>query len=257
MTDLKTEQELYSLIDTQFPDNTQGLISAKRLRDFLKTGIGSLLIQRSELVEITTDPYVVTDAEINENRFHYTSGFDRIIQLPDDASAVEGQSFVMLSMDNSLINVQALDPILGDANFTEPVLVQYRSFGGEWIALPLYLSRKDTVKVALTFNEPGNLTAGEEMRIGNTEGQNNEGWVSPLTGSLVKASISRGNTADADIDISINGVVQETINSTSLKSTHDTSIAVNEGDSVMVLGGASTSNPMTQPVVVLILKEEE
>lgn len=109
--------------------------------------------------------------------------------------------------------------------------------------------------LSIMFNEPGSLTAGEEMRLGNTEGQNNEGWVSPFNGTLVGMTISRGDSDPADFDISVNGVVQATVPSAALKSVETFSVPVNQLDSIMVLGGASTPNPMTQPVVVVLLEE--
>lgn len=109
--------------------------------------------------------------------------------------------------------------------------------------------------IPIMFNEPGTLTNGEEMRLGNTEGQNNEGYVSPYTGKLVRLAISRGNSDPADIDISVNGVVQATVNSTTLKSVEVIDVSVTEADSIMVLGGASSPNNMIQPVVTLILEE--
>ena len=109
--------------------------------------------------------------------------------------------------------------------------------------------------IAIMFNEPGNLTAGEEMRMGNTEGQNNQGWVAPFDGTLTTMTISRGDSDAAEIDVSINGVIQATVNTSSLKSVETISVAVNATDSIMVLGGATTPNAMTQPVVVLLLEE--
>lgn len=250
---IKNKAELDADIASKFPDNTQGLISAKRLRDYLADVNDSLLIQRSQTIEMTLDPYLVPVNEVTENVFHTTGGSDRVITLPD-ATLVPGQSFVMLTTDNSLVTVGSVSPISGDSNFTEPVLVSYLAQGGEWFALPLYLSRKDTVELSIMFNEPGSLTASEEMRLGNTEGQNNEGWVSPFAGKIVKASTSRGNTALADVDIQINNTTEETLITSAAKSVHDMDVDVAEGDSVMVLGGATTPNALTQPVVVLILR---
>ena len=251
---IRNKAELDAEIQSKFPDNTQGLISAQRLRDYLSDVNDSLLIQRTQIIELTTDPYPIPMAEVTENILHTSTGSDRIITLPD-AALVPAQSAVILTTDNSLVNVQSIAPINGDANFSEPVLVSYSSVDGEWYALPIYLARKDTVEVAIMFNEPGTLTAGEEMRLGNTEGQNNQGWVAPFSGSLVKASISRGDADLADIDISVNGTIEDTIITNSLKSTHDINIPIAEGDSIMVLGGATTPNSLTQPVVVLILRK--
>lgn len=108
-----------------------------------------------------------------------------------------------------------------------------------------------TFTATIMFNEPGTLTAGEEMRMGNTEGQNNEGWVVPFKGKLVRMTISRGDSDSAELDVTVNGVVQATVPTAALKSVETIDIDVEEGDSVMVLGGASTPNAMTQPVVVL------
>ena len=251
---IRTKGELDADLLAKFPDNTQGLISAQRLRDHFADVHDSLIIQRSETITMGTDPYPVPVAEVTENILHVTTGSDRLVTLPD-AAQIPDQSFVLLTTDNSLVSVQSVAPVLGDSNFTEPALVSFRAIAGEWFSLPLYLSRKDTVEVAIMFNEPGQLTAGEEMRLGNTEGQNNQGWVAPFGGKLVKCSISRGDSDLADIDISVNGVVQETVITSSLKSTHALDIDIGEEDSVMVLGGATTPNAMTQPVVVLILQK--
>lgn len=255
MATIRTQAELDAEIDAKFPNNTQGLISAQRLRDYLKDVNASLIVQRTQTVEMTTDPYVVPVSEVTENILHTSGGSDRIVTLPDATTAPD-QVFVMLTTDNSLVTVQSVSPITGDVNFTEPVLVSYRANGGEWFSLPLYLSRKDTVELGITFNEPGSLTAGEEMRIGNTEGQNNQGWVVPFAGRLTKMSISRGDSDLAEVDISVNGAIVTTVVTAALKSTHGLDVPMSEGDSLMVLGGAATPNAMTQPVVVLVLTKE-
>ena len=250
---IKTKAELDADLLTRFPDNTQGLISAQRLREQFADLQNSYLIQRTQVIDMITDPYAIPEAEVTENILHTTSGSDRVVTLPD-AAGVDEQGAVILSVDNSLITVQSVSPIVGDSNFTEPVLVVYVSVSGEWLALPTYLSRKDTVEVAIMFNEPGALTAGEEMRLGNTEGQDNQGWVAPFAGKLVKASISRGDSDLADIDIQVNSLTEDTIITNTTKNTYDIDIDVAEGDSVMVLGGATTPNALDHPVVVLILR---
>lgn len=253
--DIKDKAELDAQAISDFADNITGDITAKKLRDYVLALNASLLIQKSQVVEMTVDPYVVPTSEVTENILHTTGGADRLVELPD-ASTVDNQTFVILTTDDSVVNVDSVSNIIGDNTFVEPAIISYRSSGGEWFAIPIYLSRKDTIELPIMFNEPGQLTAGEEMRLGNTEGQNNQGWVAPFSGKLVKASISRGDADLADVDIQVNSTVEDTLITQSVKSVHDLNIDIVEQDSIMVLGGATTPNPLTQPVVVLILRRQ-
>lgn len=264
---------------TTFSDGSG--ITAAQFRQYMQDILDSKLLQILDWQTYATSPVTLTEADFDENLIHLSS-VTMEIQLPDATASVGGRRYRHISLTSDPLTITLQNPVnsvLGTMTFTEPVEVTVQSQTvGEWIVIANMLTPPISGKnfgasmkvdytnpdnplvdarvlISATFNEPGDLTAGEEMRIGNTEGQNNQGWVAPIAGTLITATISRGNTDPADIDIQINGTVQATINSTTNKSVETISVPVAAGDSVMVLGGATTPNPMTQPVVVLILEE--
>ncbi len=249
---IKPKSQLDADIIDKFPDNTQKLISPQRLRSYLLDVNDSLLVQRVNTITLQDDPTDIPVSEVTENNLHVTSG-DRVVRLPPKAG-LDVHACTFLLRDSGLVTFESPDGISGETTFTEPCLVVMRVVDDEWVSIPLYLTRPSN-ELPIVFNEPGNLTQGEEMRIGNTEGQNNQGWVCPFNGTLTKATISRGNDALADADISVNGVLKHTLVTQDLKTVHDIDVDVMAGDSIMVLGGATTPNPMVQPVIVLIMNK--
>ena len=97
---------------------------------------------------------------------------------------------------------------------------------------------------------------GEFLQWGATDSDDSAACF-PYDSKIVKASLCRSNTSSATVEILIEGVVEDTLDTSAETTTYDLDIDVLAGDKVQLMNQATGSSKIENAVIVLIMETKD
>jgi hypothetical protein len=167
----------------------------------------------------------------------------KISQLPPAGQPIDGDQSVTVRGGVTMRYDGRLDSLAVSTSI--PNYVGIENVGEFLVALATL-----TKEVCVVFGRKGMTSGGTFLRLGEVKDGR---WVSPDTAFISSITISREDIDSVDIEIVINGIVEETVNTSALNVLHAVNVPVGPLDTVQIRTAAG-GNDIEEVACSLILK---
>jgi len=248
MANIQSKAALEAAIQTLFPDNGQGEITAADLRQYLQDSLDSTNLQRVETVYFAAPVEVMVDSDIDENKRYFAiAPTAQTITLPEITPALETLMVNLASISGNGLTFDSVSPMIGDVSETGAgIYTLLASVAEGWLIAFTPLERTDQRSITFTMGNDNELADGGYLSIaGVPMSTADTGIVAPFDLTIVRYSLARSDTSASSIKFFVDGVLINTEATSTLRSTGPMLVAWPEGSLLRVQNeGSNIFNPI-------------
>ncbi len=247
MSIIKSKLELEATIQTLFPDNNSGAITAAKLREYLLENLDSTTLQRVEPVPLIAASEALADSDIDENkRFYAAAPTAQTIDLPELTLAVERLSITIASVSGNGVTFTSTSPVIGDASESAVGVYTILATIDGWLIAFTPLERTDKRSITFALGNDNELADGDYLSIaGVPMSTADTGIVAPFDLTIVRYSLARSDVSASSLKYFIDGALTNTEATSTLRSTGSMLVAWPEGSLLRVQNeGSNIFNPI-------------
>jgi hypothetical protein len=251
MSIIKSKQDLEAAIQTLFPDNTSGAITAAKLREYLQENLDSTTLQRVVTVYFTTASETMVDADIDDNiRYFAMAPTHQVIALPEITPAIETLTINIVSITGNGVTFTSTSPITGDVSASEAGLYTLLATFEGWVVSFAPIARPDNRSLTFSLGNNNDLADGAYLSFAGVQlATASIGILAPFDLTIVKYSLSRSDTDISSLKFYVDGALVDSTVTNSLRATGDLLITWPEGTLLRI---QNSGNPIYNPLLNLV-----